>query len=459
MKKVLFRCRLLASLAVFVSYAQIGAAQQQKSPAVQYIVTDLGLVGSSPGPLIITNDGLIAESIPVSDAWHAAIALLGRTPIDLAKNGGLGGPNSAAFGANEFGMAAGEAETVESNSEDFCAYGTQHVCAAFIWQAGVMRELSPLTNENGGAGRNASAKGINIWGEVAGVAENTAPDSTCPPYDPAAFQYQTYQEKPVTWANGKIQELPTFGTDSQGNVFHDPDGVVFRINDSGQAVGTTGVCTGFSGFSYVSGLHATLWNADGSVIDLGNLGGVATPPPGSGLGNFGNIAYYINSRGDVVGTSGTSNGSAHAFLWTPESHIQDVGTIPANKTTPADVASIGLAISDLDEIGGVSFPADATALPRAFIRQPGGKPVDLNSLVTENTPDLYLFTVCSINSRGQIIGLAFDAQFNLHGYLATLNNNVADPSAESSAEARLSRFQDAWKVLSDRPALFRAGPR
>jgi probable HAF family extracellular repeat protein len=457
--------KIFIAASILTTFAGSNWAQEEsklplnKTAQTSYTLTDLGLVGPSPGPLVITNDGLIAESVPVSDAWHAAISFLGRTLIDLAKAGGLGGPNSAAFGVNEFAQSAGEAETADSNSEDFCAYGTQHVCAAFIWQNGFMRALPLLKDENGVAGGNAAAKGINIWGQVAGSAENTTLDSTCPPYDPASFQYQTYQAKPVIWANGKIRELHTSGTDSNGNAFRDPDGVAFRINNSGEAVGTTGTCAGFTGFSYVSGLHATLWKADGSVIDLGNLGGIATPPSGSGLGNFGNLAYYVNSRGDVVGTSGTSDGSAHAFLWTPEKLIQDVGTVPANGSTPADAASIGLAISDLDDIGGVSFPANANALPRAFLRPHGGTPVDLNSLVTENTADLYLFTVCSINSRGEIIGLALDTEGNFHGYLATPNDSAADSSTEASAESRSSRFEYAWKVLRDRLGPFRAGPR
>jgi probable HAF family extracellular repeat protein len=450
MKRVLFRCQLLGVLAVFAFYAQSGAAQEQKAQAFHYTVTDLGVISAAnPGPLVITNDGLIAEAVTLSNAMHAAISFRGRTPIDLARNGGLGGPNSAAFGVNQWGMAAGEAETADSNSEDFCGFGTQQVCQPFIWQFGVMSPLPLLKDENGVAGENAGAKGINIWGQVGGVAENTTPDSTCPPYDPAFFQYQTYQQKPVIWTNGKIRELPTSGTDSKGNAFHDPDGVAFRINDSGQAVGTTGACTGFSGFSYVKGLHATLWR-DGSVIDLGNLGGIATPPPGSGLGNFGNLAYNINRAGHVVGVSGKSDGSAHAFLWTPEKLIQDVGTIPANGNTPADAASIGLAISDLDDIGGVSFPADPNALPRAFLRPNGGTMVDLNSLVTENTADLYLFTACSINSRGEIVGLAFDAEFNLHGYLATPTDGAVDSWDPSSAAISSSRFEHAWALVRQR---------
>jgi probable HAF family extracellular repeat protein len=452
--------KIFIAASILTTFAGSNWAQEEsklplnKIAQTSYTLTDLGLVGPSPGPLVITNDGLIAESVPVSDAWHAAISFLGTTPIDLAKNGGLGGPNSAAFGVNEWGQAAGEAETTEYNSEDLCTYGTQHVCAAFIWQNGVMRELPLLKNENGVAGRNAVAKGINIWGQAAGVAENTTPDSTCPAYDPASFQYQMYQAKPVIWANGKIQELPTSGIDSEGKAFNDPDGVVFRINDSGDAVGATGTCTGFTGFSYLNALHATLWR-NGSVIDLGNLGGTATPPPG--LGNIGSFAYYVNSSSQVVGTSGTKDGVYHAFLWSPETLIQDVGTIPG------DVASLGLSISDFGDIGGVSFPAGSllavpTASPRAFIRPKGGTMVDLNSLIPANS-DLYLFSTCSINSRGEIVGLALDAEGNFHGYLANPTDGRVDSSDASSAAIGSSRFANAWKILRDRLGLFRAGPR
>jgi probable HAF family extracellular repeat protein len=362
---------------------------------------------------------------------------MGMAQVDLTAFAGLGGQNSAAFGVNEWGQAAGVAETTDSDPklEDFCTYGTQKVCKAFIWQNGVMSALPLLTDAKGATGHNANAKGINILGQVAGVAENTTPDVTCPPYNPASLQFQSYQQKPVIWTNGEIQQLPTSGIAASGiQAFNDTDGIVFRINDSGQAVGATGTCTGFTGISYVNALHATLWQKD-SVIDLGNLGGTLPPPQG-----FGNFAYDVNAFGHVVGTSGTGKGSQHAFFWSPETRIQDVGTLPG------DVASVGLSISDTGDIGGISFPADPDDSPRAFIRPDGGEMMDLNSLIPSNS-ELYLFSTCSINSRGEIVGLAFDAQGNLHGYLATPSNGSIGSSDELSNVSRAARFDYAWRIL------------
>jgi probable HAF family extracellular repeat protein len=445
MKRVLFRWQVAGVLTASTFYAQSVAAEEQKAPLVHYTVTDLGPAnGSTPGqPFVIKNSGLISGAASVSGPWHATLSFLG-TQIDLAKAGGLGGPNSSAFGVNERGQAVGEAETKDSDPklEDFCGFGSQRVCKAFIWQNGVMSALPLLNDATGAAGRNAVAKGINISGQVAGVAENTISDSTCPPYDPSptSLQFQRYQFKPVIWTNGEIQQLPTSGIDSNGKAFNDPDGVVFRINDRGQAVGATGTCTGYTPFlTYLNSLHATLWQ-NGSLIDLGSLGGIA--PPG-----FGNFAYDVSRSSHVVGTSGTSDGSFHAFLWSPETLIQDLGTVEG------DVASVGLAINDLGDIGGVSFPADPTASPRAFIRPDGGTMVDLNTLIPADS-EFYLFSACSINYRGQIIGLALDSQGNFHGYLATPINGAGDSYDTAFAEARSSRFAYAWKVLRERLGMF-----
>jgi probable HAF family extracellular repeat protein len=449
MKSILFHCHLAGVLAASALLAQSAAAQRQPT---HYTVTDLGLVGPSAGPLVVTNNGLIATSVAVSKGWDAAISFQGMTQIDL---GGFGGPVSSAYGVNERGQAAGGAQTVDVDKSDFCGTGPDssnklYVCQAFVWQNGVMSPLPSLKDASGVAGKNSVAKGINILGQAGGVAEYGTTDDNLPPppgsTTPTPCPSSEHQFKPVIWTNGAIQQLPTSGNDSNGNPFNDPDGVVFRINDRGQAVGATGNCAAFT-FSNLHGLHATLWQ-NGSVIDLGNLGGIAAPPPSTGLATVGNMAYYVNRSGHVVGTSGTSDGSFHAFFWSPETLIQDVGTVQD------DPDSVGLAINDLGDIGGGSFPAGSlldqpTAAPRAFIRPDGGKPLDLNSLVPPNA-DFQLITVCSINSRGELIGLALDSEFNLHGYLATPSDGAEDPSAELSAAIKSARFGYAWGLARQR---------
>jgi hypothetical protein len=61
---------------------------------------------------------------------------------------------------------------------------------------------------------------------------------------------------------------------------------------------------------------------------------------------------------------------------------------------------------------------------------------------------LCLFSACSINSRGEIIGLALDMQG--HGYLATPNNGVSGGSDDLSTVSRTARFDYAWSVIRER---------
>jgi hypothetical protein len=263
MKSTFLFCRFVGVIAASW-LLHSASAQEQKAQPTRYTITDLGLAnGSTPGqPFVIKNNGLIAEAAAVSNAWHATLSF-GRNQIDLAKGGGFGGPNSSAFGVNEWGQAVGEAETQDRdpNLEDFCGLGSQLACKAFVWRNDAMSALPPLKDGMGVAGHNAVAKGIDASGEIAGLAENSTPDSTCPPYDPSptSLQFQRFQFRPVIWTRGEIRELRTSGVDASGKAFDDPDGAVFRIDDSGQSVGATGTCSGYTPFlTYLNNLHATL---------------------------------------------------------------------------------------------------------------------------------------------------------------------------------------------------------
>jgi uncharacterized membrane protein len=70
------------------------------------------------------------------------------------------------------------------------------------------------------------------------------------------------------------------------------------MNDNGQIVGASGDCTAFNPvLNYFQPLHALLWQRDGTVVDLGNLGGTGRAPA------LGNWAISINNHGQVVGSS------------------------------------------------------------------------------------------------------------------------------------------------------------
>jgi probable HAF family extracellular repeat protein len=389
----------------------------------RYTVTDLGALGSTGQPYSVANNGLIGGTAVLSGATEHAVLFYKGLKGDLAIPG-LGGQNSIAFSANERGQAVGEAETSTSdpNGEDFCGFkalglpaaGT--TCLPFLWQYAVMTPLPTL------GGSNGTANQVNKGGTVAGFAENTTLDPNCP-------APQKLQFKPVIWQDGEVQELPT----SSG----DPEGAAYSVNDHGQVVGGSGSCAAFSQITsfYLQPLHALLWET-GSVIDLGSLGGT-----GQGLGN---LAFKINNNGQVVGYSDLrGNANFHAFLWTSGTGMQDLGTLTG------DVNSIGVNINDEGQVVGASL--DANFNPRAFLWQKGTI-TDLNTLIPANSP-LLLILACSINSSGQIIGVAVTSTGEAHGYLASPSSLSSasgnPPSGTNAVVTPLNLTTSASSVLLD----------
>jgi probable HAF family extracellular repeat protein len=359
----------------------------------RYTVTDLGPVGPVYGQAYyITRNHFIAGAATATDGTVHATLWFKHAQLDLGTPG-LGGSNSVGFGGNVWGQVTGNAESagVDPNGEDFCGFKflglptSGSSCVPFVWQAGEMTALPTL------GGYNGEGNQINNRGQVAGYAETDQADPNCP-------APQVLQFKPVLWSKGEAHALRTFAGDT--------DGVALAVNDRGQVAGGSGVCAPFSPqllFSLQS-LHALLWEpGKRKPIDLGNLGGT---------GHFsGNIALNMNGKGEVVGNSDLAGDQAnHAFLWTREGGMRDLGTLPG------DFISAGLGINDKTEVVGVSL--DANFNLRAYLWR-DGRMTDLNSLVSAKTP-LSLLLACSINADGQIVGFAVDKVTGEgHAFLAT----------------------------------------
>ncbi len=349
-----------------------------------YTVTDLGTLGGTFSQSFASNKaGTVAGGATLANGVQHAVLWSSGGVADL---GTFGGPNSIAFGVNDKTVASGAAETqnADPNGEDFCGFGTHLTCLPFVGHAGrSMKKLPTLGGNNGVGLRN------NRGGTVAGYAETSVPDPSCP-------QPQVLQFLPAVWTGGKAAALPT--------VRGDVDGVAMGINDHGAVVGASGSCVAFNPNTLLSlqAVHALLWQ-NAKAIDLGNLGG------DSGAA-FGNIAWAVNNAGQVVGASDLAGDTTfHAFLW-QNGRMSDLGTLPG------DVDSVAINLNDKDTIVGLSI--DSNGNTRAAVWR-DGRARDLNKLA-KGSP-LYLITSCSINSSGQITGLGLTASGDIHAYLATPN--------------------------------------
>jgi probable HAF family extracellular repeat protein len=427
-------CFLSASLFVLpVVPAPLVAQEAHQQPAAQpqhYTVIDLGTLGGSYSEAFYMNNraAIGGVSSRVDGTEHAFLWQKGV----MADLGTLGGPNSEAFGGpNLSNQLVGQSDTadVDPDNENFCGFGTHQMCRPFLWQPlpskeGVMFPLATL------GGHNGQADGVNNRGEVVGTAENATADTSCP------IGQSLHQFKPVVWRQGGIRELRTFSGD--------PDGVAFGTNDNGDVVGTSGVCAPFNPNTSenLTARHALLWHK-GEMTDLGNLGGTGS--------NGGILAFSVNDRGHVVGVSDiTGDASFHAFLWTRESGMEDLGTLEAD-----DFGSSATGLDDQGNVVGLSV--DASGTPHAFLRPKGGKMIDLNTLIPADSP-LFLFQACSINSRGELTGLALDTSTGeLHAFFANPvdsdsghDDDTADGQAGTRERKHVALSESVRKQLQQR---------
>ena len=169
-------------------------------------------------------------------------------------------------------------------------------------------------------------------------------------------------------------------------------------------VGTATGNTNDIGFQFP---HAFLWTSQNGMQDLGTLGEL------SGFLYGASWAYALNGKGEVVGRSTTGHwGPAgpvdmHPFLWTQKEGMQDLGILQPNNNFNY-LGSQAKGINDLSQIVGFSgYPVDYGEIYHATLWQ-NGTIQDLNDWV-RNVP-LELSEIISlgkaygINNAGRIIG-------------------------------------------------------
>jgi probable HAF family extracellular repeat protein len=410
-----------AARALVAASALLAAPCVVTAQPPRYTLIDLGggTYGAAYG---LNNYGVVAGEETLPDGTYQAV--LWYMGLGLKVHVGTPGLNSGAFGVNDLGQVeiVAESSTKDPNNEDFCAYGDHLECHPFLWQGGAMAPLALLGGNNGSTGQ------LNNKGEMPGIAETATWDTSCPTAITAGGtgpQFLDY--KPVVWgpAPGAIRKLSPLPGDTVG--------MAYWINDNSQAVGASGTC-GNSVLLPGYGSHAVLWGADGSVTDLGNLGGAVV-----------NTGVAINNQGQVTGASSlnansTAYNATDAFLWTRGSGMSDLGTLSG------DVASAGQGINDAGAVVGLSI--DAKGDTRAFLWQ-NGVMADLNTLIPGSP--LLLMYAGGINSSGAIVGYGATAKGDIHAFLALPSTGgYESESASSNANRPMVLSDDVRKIIRQR---------
>jgi probable HAF family extracellular repeat protein len=129
--------------------------------------------------------------------------------------------------------------------------------------------------------------------------------------------------------------------------------------------------------------------------DLGTLGGDT------------GVANWINDEGDIAGKAdlpGTPPQNHDAVLW-QDGAIIDLGTLPGDSCANAYY------VNRRGQVVGTSESRDLCLVPtgeHAFLREDEGPMVDLNSLIPPNS-SLQLTFAVAINDRGEIVGFGVPA--------------------------------------------------
>lgn len=278
--------------------------------------------------------------------------------------------------ANSYAVALNDAGQVTGNYLD----QNQHL-SAFIWQG----EKVATVATNGQASR------INNHGQIVGWQENSGRSE--------AFLYE---------ADGRLTRLNTLGGASQA----------LAINDAGQLAGrvTLGADKAFmarqgtmqfiaeeiDGYAIAMNNHGdilirevsgsrcrTLLLRDGTLTDLGNLGGALTQ------------GRDLNEAGQIVGWAETASGDYHPFLW-EDGVMTDLS---------AYTGSFGAAVA-INDAGTILLKASDAGGERNLLLH-NGTLTDLGNFGSR-------YAVANdLNNLGQIVGWMADASGDMHAFLAT----------------------------------------
>jgi probable HAF family extracellular repeat protein len=189
------------------------------------------------------------------------------------------------------------------------------------------------------------------------------------------------------------------------------------VNDMGYIVGTI-----TTDYTTATGENAFLWLPTGELQQLDSLGGPDTD----------NIPYSINNNGQIAGESQLNSQSSisHAVLWDLNGVIHDdLGTLSGRPSTSARI------VNNLGQVMGLSWTDEW--VPHAFFWTQEKGMIDLGTLGGHES------WAYSMNDHGQVVGYATTETGGLHAFLWSeaegmqdLNDIIRLPKGETLSIAR-----------------------
>jgi probable HAF family extracellular repeat protein len=339
-------------------------------------LVDLGALpgGASSQAFLISANGLIAgvsqiaeidPSLPGGAPELRAVLWRNGVPTDLGMLP-QGGFDTQASAVNSRGEVVGFGLDTTADPFSLIAPGfatTQ--TRAFLWKNGAMQDLGTL------GGADAQAVLVNERGQIAGMSYT---NSTPNPVTGLPTQ------DPFLWENGMMVDLGTLG-----GTFS----LTSALNNRGEVVGQSNLA-GDPGCPNSCQTHPFLWTKTGGMQDLGTLGG------NNGITNWINDAGAIAGKADLPGPLPQNH---DAVLWRQGSMI-DLGTLPG------DSCSNAYYVNSRGQVVGTSENSALCRIPtgeHAFLWEGGGPMVDLNSLIAPGS-NLELTFALAINDSGEIVG-------------------------------------------------------
>ena len=273
-----------------------------------------------------------------------------------------------------------------------------------------------------------STRLLNNSGAAVGGADTPTPDPA------SCFNFDCFLSYGFKWQDGvahKLDALPGFNSS-----------FTFWVNDTGQVAGVSE--NGIDPLTGGVATEAILWGKDGSLTDLGTLGGNVSSA--NAVNNLGQVAgEALNTIPDPY-TSNISNffilgaTQVHAFRWTQSHGMQDLGTLGGTD-------SAAFYINDRGQIGGWSFtnttvnPTTGIPTVAPFLWEKG-KMLDLGNLGGT-------FGVANaLNNRGEVVGASnLPGDSTEHPFLWSESEGMQDLGTLGGTFGHANYINDAAEIV------------